>query len=223
MSQPPGPYGPPYGPVHGSQPPPGPFGPPGPYGPGPYGPPGYGPPAQYPYGPPGAPPPRSSGINVVAILIGLVVAVFFVGILASFAIYGVRRYLQNAKLAEAKTTVAAIARAAEASYNAAEPRRLCPSASSPVPEKVPAGKKAGTTRADWEADKATNGGFACLKFSVDSSQYYQYSYEADANGFVVTARGDLDGDGETSQIRRRGTIKDGKLTLSPLELTNELE
>jgi len=155
-------------------------------------------------------------------IIGIVVAlVLVVPILAAISIYGVRRYLSSAKSSEAKNTVSAIARAAQAAY--ARDRRLCPSASSPVPRSIPSGTKHQSAPGDWEADKGANAGFACLKFEVSSPTYYQYSYTSTGDTFTVVAKGDLDADGTTSEFTIRGTVKGGSVELSSLEVRDELE
>ncbi len=45
-----------------------------------------------------------------------------------------------------------------------------------------------------------------LNFSIDDPFYYQYRVTHTKTGFVVEARGDLDGDGQFSLFRRTGTI-----------------
>ncbi len=92
--------------------------------------------------------------------------------------------------------------------------RLCTSASRPVRASSAAvsGKKYRSTPADWEGDAAENAGFACLTFSLDRPQYYQYSYVMTGSGsepgdsFEATARGDLNGDGIYSTFTLRGRI-----------------
>jgi hypothetical protein len=55
------------------------------------------------------------------------------------------------------------------------------------------------TGADWQLDGATlRTGFACLKFSMDAPQYYQYNFATAAGGITTwqgQAQGDLNGDG----------------------------
>jgi len=206
-------------------------GPPG-YGPptGGYGAPGYGPAG---HGPPGyGPPPKKSNLGVILLVIGLAL-IPVLGVMAALSIYGVRRYLQSAKTSEVKNNVGEIARAAVAAYERESTElpaqrgmaahKLCDSASTPVPRVVPMGKKYQPSPADWEIDKATNAGFACLRFSSLSPQYYQYDYKATPTGFVVTATGDLDGDGVTSTFTLRGTVVGVQVRMSNLEVTNEFE
>jgi type IV pilus assembly protein PilA len=194
-------------------------------------------PPYYPQ-PPTQQAPAKKGMStclIIAIVLA-VIAVPVMGIFAATAIYGVRRYLATAKIAEAKNTVGAIARAAAAAYDretivAGKPQhRLCASAS-PVPPKVPAAAKyqPGT---DFEAGSAT-AGWPCLKFSMTSPMYYQYSYVtgagtgksgATASGFEVSARGDLDGNGVSSLFARGADVRNGEVVLSTqIYIENEFE
>jgi hypothetical protein len=170
---------------------------------------------------------QSSGsqlwIVVLVVLGGLVV---FGGILAVLAISGVRKYLQNAKMAEALSSVSAIGRAAETSYETESPPTLCARASKPVPESINmvTGKKYQSSSVDWSRDAAANAGFACLHFDVDVPQYYQYDYDttgsasrqAEGDGFRAIAKGDLNGDRHTSSFILTGRIgKSGALEINP--------
>src|SRR5271155_3756499 len=106
-------------------------------------------------------------------LIELMIVVAIVGILSVLAIYGVRKYIANAKTAEARNSLGQIAKDAASTY---DPKRgFCSSASRPVPANMTAvsGVKYQSTAEDWEVDHAQNGGFACLKFSLDMPQYFQ--------------------------------------------------
>ena len=182
----------------------------GPQGPG-YGPqgPGYGPPNYY--APPGYPPPQKSGGPWAILGVVALVAIPVLGILS---IYGVRRYLSSAKSSEAKNTIGAIARGGAVAFE--RDGKLCESAG-PVPPVVPAGRKHQSQSSDWD-------GFKCLKFSLSMPQYYQYSYTRTADGFVVTARGDLDADGIFSEISQGGTVRNGSVVLdSALTLKDEFE
>src|SRR6478752_8805680 len=50
-------------------------------------------------------------------LVELMIVVAIVGILAALAIYGVRKYMANAKTAEAKTSLGQITKDASSAYN----------------------------------------------------------------------------------------------------------
>jgi len=171
---------------------------------------GYGPPQGY--GPQqGFPPPKKSNALVIIIVL-IVVGGLGLLIAVPMAIYGVRRYLQSAKTSEAKNTLGAIGKAAVAAYE--RDKALCPSASEAVPKAPPSGRKYQSTDTDWQRDAAGKGGFACLKFSMQNPQYYSYSYTATDAGFIVTARGDLDADGNFSELTLEGKVQNGTAKLA---------
>lgn len=168
-------------------------------------------------------------------LIELMIVVAIVGILAVLAIYGVRKYIANAKTAEANNSLGQIAKDAATAYeresmsgiilgqgvSAGASQSLCKSSSASVPAVVPAGTKYQSSVADWNADQAGNSGFACLKFVMDAPQYYMYSYVAAGTGsagdsFIATANGDLNGDGITSTFTITGSVNTNMaLNLAP--------
>jgi type IV pilus assembly protein PilA len=153
-------------------------------------------------------------------LIELMIVVAIVGILAVLAIYGVRKYLANAKTAEARNGIGQMAKDQATAFekesmpgavlsvgsSAATSRSLCIAPSVPVPNGMSfvQGKKYQSDSAkgnDWQADVATpNKGFACLKFSMDAPQYYEYTFTSAGTGVAgaawnAVAQGDLNGDG----------------------------
>ena len=162
------------------------------------------------------PPPRQKSGTATWIIVLLLVfggLVVFIGIGSILAIYGVRKYIANAKTAEARSTLGQIAREAVAAYE--RDGHICPSASAPVPAVVPHAAKYQSAITDWEVDKASNAGFACLGFSLSMPQYYQYSYDETPTSFKATARGDLDGDGVTSEFSIEGKLVGGALDVAP--------
>jgi type IV pilus assembly protein PilA len=200
-------------------------------------------PPHYPQAPQAPPPQQKKGTST-CLIVGLVIAAVSVpvlGVMAALGIYGVRRYLAAAKTAEAKNTVAAIARAAQAAYEREDPvsgkHRLCASAR-PVPAAVPAAKKympSSAPGADFQAGSPSVG-WPCLKFSMSAPSYYQYHYQqgsgwvapaagaAGPNGFEAAAVGDLDGDGTKSLFSRTGTVSGGSVKVATkLYIENELE
>jgi type IV pilus assembly protein PilA len=162
------------------------------------------------------------------------IVVAIVGVLAALAIYGVRKYIANAKTAEARNSLGQLAKDASTAYaregmsgsvltlgNAASgSNRLCASATTTVPVNGVTdikGKKYQSAPLEWTspADTATGvqTGWSCLKFSMEAPQYYMYSYVADEPGsgdgdtFTGTANGDLDGDDTISTFTIQGSIQ----------------
>jgi type II secretory pathway pseudopilin PulG len=164
---------------------------------------------------PAPPPPQKSSFPVWLIVILITIPAIFaiVGILAVMGIYGTRKYIANAKTAEARNSIAQIAKDAAAAYE--RDGKLCPSASSPIPAAVPHAAKYQSSPSEWEADKLSNAGFSCLKFSMDYPQYYQYDYKSTPTGFTVTAHGDLNGDGVISTFEIEGQVIGGVVSIAP--------
>ncbi len=156
-------------------------------------------------------------------LVELMIVVAIIGVLAALAIYGVRKYLLNAKTAEAKEGVGRIAKDASSAYDregmpsatlslgsvAGITHRLCPSAVLVPSAATPIqGQKWQSSPGNWNV-----GGWNCLKFSMKDPQYYQYQYTSSGTTgaaletFIVHAHGDLNGDGVTSTFTMGGTIQ----------------
>jgi type IV pilus assembly protein PilA len=166
-------------------------------------------------------------------LIELMIVVAIVGVLAALAIYGVRKYLLNAKTAEARNAVGQMAKDAKTAYeresmtgsvlgggsSAGASNNLCISAGATVPSSkdLIKGAKYQSKADEWDADKSTPGkGFYCLKFSVTDPQYYMYDYQGDtASGFTAAAYGDLNGDGTTSTFTLAGQVNGGVVFVAP--------
>lgn len=170
-------------------------------------------------------------------LVELMIVVAIVGVLAALAIYGVNKYVNNAKTTEARTALGRIAKDAATAYHrpkasgailtagnsAAFSNELCPSAT-PVPATVPAAAKFQSNPNDWN-----HVGWACLRFSMTDPQQYQYNYTATVTtgssaAFEATAQGDLDGDTALSTFTMRGAVSGDTLLVSPnIEELNPLE
>jgi type IV pilus assembly protein PilA len=132
-----------------------------------------------------------------------------------------RKYIANAKTAEARSAIGQIAKDAVAAYEGRAPggapsHALCGSASRSVPASATEirGKKYQSSPRDWAVDAPRNAGFACLEFSMDAPQYYMYSYRASGrtspgDSFEAMANGDLNGDGVLSTFTLKGRIRPG--------------
>ena len=155
---------------------------------------------------------------IVVLVVGVVVVVM--GVAIALALFGMRQYIAKAKTAEARNSLAAIAKAAVVHYESSAPgsRRLCPSSSKPIPAAVGdvSGKKYQSTPAEWRADESSRAGFACLELDLSAEpQYFQYEYESTPTGFVARAHGDLDGDGTLSTYELRATLNGDTLVVAP--------
>jgi type IV pilus assembly protein PilA len=167
-------------------------------------------------------------------LVELMIVVAIIGVLAALAIYGVRKYLTNAKTAEARMGVGRLAKDAQLAYEkesvstgivpltqkADIAHRIC-SAGAKVPllDADIANKKYQSTPSDWlspDAAPGIPGGWSCLKFSMQDPMYFQYQYDyagdatksAIANDlFTAVAHGDLDGDGTLSTLSLDGQVQ----------------
>ena len=166
-------------------------------------------------------------------LIELMIVVAIIGVLAVLAIYGVRKYIANAKTAEARNSLGQIGKDAATAYeketmasailtqgaSTAITRALCANAT-PVPLTIGpvTGKKYQSAPVDWNAGQATNAGWSCLKFEMDQPQYYMYNYviSAPQGSFTATANGDLNGDGVQSTFTLLGAVGTGSvLNIAP--------
>ena len=168
-------------------------------------------------------------------LVELMIVVAIIGILAALAIYGVSRYMRNAKTAEARSALGAMAKGNISAYNnekggvltlkpgsaSGSSNMICAGASVPVPGSVPQGTKYQSKDSEWSVDKGGGiivpFGFACLKFSMDQPQYFMYTYAGDATTgiFTATANGDLNGDKTTSEFALAGATESGRVVLAP--------
>lgn len=170
-------------------------------------------------------------------LVELMIVVAIVGILAALAIYGVRKYMANAKTAEARNSLGQIAKDASNAYNKetmqatvnTDPNggstllsnQLCASATKTVPaaQAAIAGKKYQSTAAEWDEGSPT-AGWTCLKYSMSEPQYFMYNYTAKdptlaTGSFKATAQGDLDGDTTLSTFSMEGALVAGAVRLAP--------
>lgn len=135
-------------------------------------------------------------------------------ILTALGMYALARYVRHNKTAEAKESITRIASGAADYYNrsdATQPagaapqavhamRHFPPSSRTAVPEDAlnVRGRKYQSNSADWAASPWRE-----LGFSIVQPQCYQYAFESQGSGAtakaLVTAEGDLDGDGTRSR------------------------
>jgi hypothetical protein len=138
-------------------------------------------------------PPRDSSRWPIWLLLVIICggAVPVLGIMASLAIYGVRKYLVQAKTAEGRVMVEELARdMAECARSSGS----LPASSRPVPASFASvqGMKYLSAPAEWSGDPA----FACAHFSISTPQYFQYQWQLETSSSgVAVALADLDGDG----------------------------
>jgi type IV pilus assembly protein PilA len=151
-----------------------------------------------------------------------------VGTVASLGIYGVRKYIAQAKTAEARNTLGQIGKdyavylyedGTAPKPGARKPKKLV--SLPPVPATIPRGTKYQSSPDDWKA-------WDLLKFSFAEPQYFQYEVVAAKDGktAIIYARGDLDGDGTASEFRLPISVdpKTGAVQLGPeLQESNPTE
>ena len=163
------------------------------------------------------------------------IVVAIIGVLSALAIYGVRKYVFNAKTAEVRNALGQMAKDAKTSYerdssastilppgtSGGVANNLCMSASQSVPtaKESIAGQKYQSAPSEWNVDVSLpNRGFACLRFSMSDPQYYMYDYAGSAGTagtFMALGMGDLNGDGVTSLFSLRGEVTGGVVFVAP--------
>jgi type IV pilus assembly protein PilA len=173
-------------------------------------------------------------------LVELMIVVAIVGVLAVLAVYGVRKYIANAKTAEARNSLGQISKDAVTAFegehmsatnlgeggSAGVIRQMCQTSTNKnkIPGTPPPASKYQSSKADWSNPTdvlAGTVGWPCLKFEMTAPQYYAYSYVAsgaasDGDTFTAEANGDLNGDGSNfSTFTMLGSIQKGRLTLAP--------
>ncbi|HKQ71409.1 MAG TPA: fimbiral protein pilA [Polyangiaceae bacterium] len=163
------------------------------------------------------------------------IVVAIVGVLAALAVYGVRRYLLNAKTTEARNAVGQMGKDAKTAYERESMQstvlgigissrvvnNLCLDAARPVPATIDlvTGRKYQSAPSDWLVGNSATVGFTCLHFAVSDPQYYMYDYKGtpgESGTFAATATGDLDGNGVTSSFAIRGQVSSGTVFVSPM-------
>ncbi len=125
------------------------------------------------------------------------------------------------KAAEARTAVAKIADALKKAAGTPRPRGpVFPVAAPPVPAEVPRGVEHAPTADDFSAP-------TWKELGITMSEPFRYQYEVavttDRRKATVRARGDLDGDGESSLFEIVLEAKGAGLVVGPLKVERELE
>ena len=131
------------------------------------------------------------GVPVWVWILALVpVAVAMLGVLSALAIYGVRKYMVNAKEAEAQSALIAWG---DGLAQCGEKEGRLPQSALPVPGSPlqVMGKKYQSTASEWSEPAHT-----CAGFSLSTPQYFQYGWEQRSESLgVARATADLTGDG----------------------------
>ena len=169
-------------------------------------------------------------------LVELMIVVAIIGVLSTIAIQGVRRYVANAKTAEARAALGGMARLAVIAYDrdlstvtgvlgageshAGPAKSFCATAANTVPASITSVRalKYQSAPTEWLTGDA-NTGWRCLKFNVSSPQSFLYGYVATtgADGaFTASAQGDLNGDGVPSTFEIFGKADQAVPRISPL-------
>jgi hypothetical protein len=142
--------------------------------------------------------------------------------LASFALYGVRQYITQTKKIEAMVALRSIG----VDYRQELDKQTGPKAAAKkrlhsfpaVPKEVPRGVRYQSTPADWKP-------WSAIFFEMDAPQYYQYEIKAakDGRSADIIARGDLDGDGKTSEFKLHIVLdpKTGELSVPTLPVETD--
>jgi type IV pilus assembly protein PilA len=180
-------------------------------------------------------------------LVELMIVVAIIGVLAALAIYGVRKYVANAKTAEARNSLGQIAKDSARHFQkqAIAPQTmaqstsvaitggLCATASNTVPSSgtVPAAKKYQSMKSEWDGALSPTIGWYCLQFEIDQPQYFLYNYTATGtlgnagDTFSATANGDLNGNSVFSTFALVGAVNSSMiLNIAPtIAETNPLE
>ena len=180
---------------------------------------------------------RSRRLRLGFTLVELMIVVAIVAVLSVIAIFSVRKYMANAKTAEARDKLGQIAKDSGVAYDRTTlasatlygvgmksnlQHALCATAASSVPSGQASiqGRKYQSSSADWYAGDGLTG-WRCLKFSMSDPQYYMYSYSAPtvtgtSAAFTATANGDLNGNGILSTFTIAGSVTTkGAINIAP--------
>lgn len=134
---------------------------------------------------------RDQGFTILE----LAVVVTLLSVLAVLAVPAFNTVMKRAYISEARVVMEGIAQAELEYYRDHGKFRACAVSSKTVP-----------SRPDQMFD-ATAKGWSDIGFSVEGYVRYQYEVKTKGDTFQVIARGDLDQDGEVSQLTLDQTLK----------------
>ncbi|MCC7538572.1 MAG: hypothetical protein IT379_20275 [Deltaproteobacteria bacterium] len=144
----------------------------------------------------------SKGIIVLVVVAVLVVLVVpCIGVLAAVAIPSFIGYTRRSKVTEARSNLRLLAGLVErrcATERVATAQAGLPEAAGPVPTVVPAGVAVVAT-----SELAASTVFRDLGFAPTEPLRYTYEIVREGDAALLRARGDLDGDGQTSLFELR--------------------
>lgn len=135
-----------------------------------------------------------------------------VGMGAALAVYGVKRYIVRAKIAEARAHVAQISQRLREHAEGAGQGSL-PKSAPLTPAKVPPGTKIRSDRSAWQHPS-----WRAIDYFIEREHYFAYEFVTakDRKSAVVRAHGDLNGDGNITLIESTVTVqKDGTVQVTP--------
>jgi len=144
--------------------------------------------------------------------------------LVELGVYGVRKYITSAKIAEARAITRQISKDLVSSWARDEastpteakrpkaPKKTKLVSFPAVPKEIPRGVKYQSTQDDWKP-------WSPIAFSIEAPQYFQYEVVAakDGQSASILARGDLNGDGKSSTFKLAVSVdpKDHSLHVAP--------
>jgi hypothetical protein len=155
-------------------------------------------------------PKKKKGIPtwVIVLIVVVVAGPFVIGVFSAVAIFGLRKYMVNAKQAEAKAALVTWSKGLAA---CGEKDGALPPSTRAVPAEL---SSVQAKKYQSAADEWAEPGFACAGFSMPGPQYFQYQWQqTSANEGVANALADLDGDGTPEQsLQARVSCAAGRCT-----------
>jgi hypothetical protein len=151
-------------------------------------------------------PRKKTWLIVVLVIVGFLGLVALIGI--PLAIFGVRKYIIQAKRAEGRNAIAVLAQGIARCPSAQGGRFALPPTSRPVPPQLASvsGMKYQSAPADWQ-DEA----YVCSGFRLADPQFFQYQWvRTSPTRGTVRATADLDGNADPDiQLEQEVSCADG--------------